>query len=275
LLLVAIRDCLAGRPAVTLITGEPGVGKTRLMDEVCARAGAELGARTLRGFAVESGGMPAYFPLSRALRPAVARLVSAESSSIRPASMLAEAGIVAADFDGFAPSAPLTPEAERLRLLDACTEVLLLLAARGPVLLALDDLQWADDGTWDLLTYLVRSAGEAPLGVVVACRDEALGPAASGARALAELNRLRLLVHVPLQRLPAESTRRLAEALVGGPLGEDLATMLARRSEGNPFFVEELVRGLGGTIASAAPSPGTGAGPSASLRAGRSSHPPP
>ena len=248
LLLAAARECLAGRPAVILITGEPGVGKTRLMEEVSSRAAAELGTRTLKGFAAESGGMPAYFPLSRALRGAVARLVSTDPHSIRPASMLAEAGIVASDFDGFVPSAPLSPDAERLRLLDACTEVVLLLAAGKPLILALDDLQWADSSTWDLLAYLVRSADEAPLCVLVACRDEALSPVASGARALAELNRLRLLVHVPLAPLAANSTRLLAEALVGSPVGDDLATLLTHQSEGNPFFLEELVRGLSNTL---------------------------
>jgi predicted ATPase len=151
MLLAALRDCAAGRPEVALISGEPGVGKTRLMAEVAARAGPELGARTLTGFAVESGGMPAYFPLSRALRAAVTPLASADPSSARAASVLAEAGMVAADFDGFAPPAPLPPEAERLRLFDACTELCLLLAKRQRLLLALDDLQWADRGTWDML----------------------------------------------------------------------------------------------------------------------------
>ena len=96
-LLAAVQDCCRGQPMVILITGEPGVGKTRLMTEVSARAAAELGARVLTGSAIESGGMPAYYPIGRAIRGAVDQLVRSAPAIGQSASILAKAGLVTSE----------------------------------------------------------------------------------------------------------------------------------------------------------------------------------
>jgi DNA-binding CsgD family transcriptional regulator len=247
-LLSAVQDCCRGQPMVMLITGEPGVGKTRLMTEVGARATAELGAQVLTGSAIESGGMPAYFPIGRAIRGAVDQLVRSAPAISQSASILAKAGLVSADFPGFRLPASLAPDAERLRLYDAFTEICLHLAAERPLLLALDDLQWADTGTWEVIAYATRAATTSPVGIVVAGRDEIFAPGRSSLPALGELNRNRLLFHLPLPRLTPATVRLLGQDLLGGPLADELAEALARRSEGNPFFAEELLRGLRGRV---------------------------
>ena len=243
-LLSVIHGCFQGQPMVILITGEPGVGKTRLMTEVGAAAASELNANVLAGFAIETGGMPSGFPISRAIKGAVDQLAREVPAIAAPASVLAMAGLVSADFPGFRGPASLAPDAERVRLYDAFADVCLHLAKQRPLLLALDDLQWADAGTWQMLAYGARAANAAPLGIVLACRDEVLAPGGAGTQALVELNRHRLLAHLPLPRLTPEAVRLLGQELLGGPVTDELAAALARRSEGNPFFAEEVLRGL-------------------------------
>src|SRR5919201_7146346 len=108
-LLSAIRSCVQGQPMVILITGEPGVGKTRLMMEVSATAASELNATVLAGFAIETGGMPSCFPISRAIKGAVDQLAREVPAIAAPASVLAVAGLVGADFPGFRAPASLAP----------------------------------------------------------------------------------------------------------------------------------------------------------------------
>ena len=236
------------QPAVALITGEPGVGKTRLLTELIDTVSSNHEAVILTGYAIEGGGMLAYFPISRAISAAVADLAHSELASHRPASILVTAGLVNADFEGYQPPAELQPDAARLRLFDAFAEICLLLARERPLLLAFDDLHWADAGTWDMLAYVARAASGAPLSLVAACRDEVFASGSTGLAALEELNRQRLLSHLPLQRLGAAAVRSLGEELLGGQLTDELATALVRRSEGNPFFAEEVLRGLRGLL---------------------------
>lgn len=247
-LLAVIRGSFQGQPRVILITGEPGVGKTRLMAEVSSRAAAELDASVLTGFAIEGGGMLPYFPIGRAIRGAVDRLARSEPAISQPASLLAMAGLVGSGFPGFRPPATLAPDAERVRLYDAFADICLYLAQARPLLLVLDDLQWADTGTWEMVAYAARVASAAPVGIVIACRDEVLAPGRVGTHALVELNRHRLLVHQPLPRLTPEAVRLLGQGFLGGHLADELATALARRSEGNPFYAEEVLRGLSGRL---------------------------
>lgn len=182
--------------------------------------------------------MPSYFPLSRALD----RALTTEATIGDMLPVLAQAGIVTVERP---PPPPLAPEAERLRLLDALVEACTRLAAERPLLLQFDDLQWAESATWDALVYIVRSLGPAPVLVLVAVREEALqdssGPAA---RAIAELNRLRLVRHLPVHRLGVEDVRALAAGVLGGPVTPSLGAIIAGRSDGNPFLAEEILRDL-------------------------------
>ncbi|MGE3520828.1 MAG: AAA family ATPase, partial [Vicinamibacterales bacterium] len=228
---------LAGRASVLLLSGEPGVGKTRLL-AAAAESAAGRGFRVLHGYAVESGGVPSHFPLTRALD----RVLTAEASVADLLPVLARAGIVTAELP--APP-PLTPEGDRLRLFDALVEACARLATARPLLLQFDDLQWVEAPTWDALTYVVRSLEQAPMLVIGAVRDEALQDAGGPAgRAIAELNRLRLVRHLPVHRLGVADVRALAAGILGGPVTPALGSIIAGRSEGNPFLAEEILRDL-------------------------------
>jgi predicted ATPase/DNA-binding CsgD family transcriptional regulator len=242
-LLAAVQGCVHGRAQVMLMTGEPGVGKTRLMAEVVARAESELNVCVLSGYALEAGGTPPYFPIRRAIQRALAPLIRDRPEFCQPASILAAAGLVDAENHGFRQPASLAPDAERLRLFDAFADFCLQLAQQRPLLLALDDLHWADAGTWDMVAYAARAASAGTFGVLIACRDEILATGGAGQHALVELSRQRLLLHLPVSRLTPDAVRLLGQELLGGQLADDLAATLARRSEGNPFYAEEVLRG--------------------------------
>jgi tetratricopeptide (TPR) repeat protein len=234
----------AGRPAAVLITGESGAGKTRLLVDAVGSLSA-AGAGVLSGYALDLGeGAPSFLPLGRALAGAGRDLERAGDSLADALRVLAAAGM------GPAPArAPalvaLPPAAERLRVLDALTDVCLRLARDRPLVLALDDMQWAAPEPWDAVAYLVRAAGDAPVLVLLAAREEVLASATGApAAAIEELRRLRRLIILTLGRLAQADIERLTASWLGGPAAPELARIVTRRSEGNPFFAEETLADL-------------------------------
>jgi predicted ATPase/DNA-binding CsgD family transcriptional regulator len=233
--LEALRGALAkgrrGEPSVVAITGEPGIGKSYLLRALSDEPGVTL----LRGFSLEAD-TPPYFPLRRAL----ARLDRADAlpnvGAARP--VLAAAGIVSAGGSAEAGAA------DRLAVFDALTELFISLAAEAPVLLVLDDMQWASTSAWEAVSYLARAAEGAAITVVVASRPEGIEPTGPGADAIAELRRNGLLQLLRLKPLTPEGTAKLVSNLLDGEPAPPLLAALAARTEGNPFFVEEVVRSL-------------------------------
>jgi predicted ATPase len=162
----------AGRMGVVLLAGEPGIGKTRLLDAFAARATA-AGARVLRGGASEAAGMPPYLPFLEALGQHV-RATPPNDLQVQAGDM---AGILASILPELAAqlgetprSYPLPPEQARLRLYEAVSAFLAALANERPLALIFDDVQWADGATLDLLAYLARRQRAIPLLVAGAYR---------------------------------------------------------------------------------------------------------
>ena len=236
----AVESALRGEGQALLVTGEPGIGKTRLVAEA-SRLAQEAGARVLVGTAVEGGGMPAFYPFYEAMRPLVRELETAETARDR-LSVLAAAGVASARAGLEAPPA-LSAESDRLRLFD--TVLNLLTPDERPTLLALDDVQWAEASTWALVAFIARALPRLPLVLVLAARPEVLdGTDAAASSALTELGHQRRLRHLQLNRLQAGEVQSLVLQVLGGELDERLATRLFELSEGNPFFVEEVLQSL-------------------------------
>ncbi len=236
--------CAAARarePAVLLISGEPGGGKSRLLAEAAAIAQAE-GMRWCEGYALEAAGMPPFDPIARALG-AVLRHTDAGVDLSDLLAVLSAAGIAPRTARREAPPR-LDPDAARLRLLDAIAATVLRLAETAPLALALDDMQWADTGTWEAIVYMVRAVRRAPVLVLLALRDETLQPGHPAGRAMNELNRLRLLVPVPLSRLGDADVLALVADATDGRAAPALGRAIVERSGGNPFFAEELIYDL-------------------------------
>lgn len=160
----------AGRPAVVEVTGEPGIGKTRLLDEL-TRAAGRRGYVVARGGAEEGDRDIPYAAITHALDP----LVDALGPRILGAPEQAQ---LAAMFPSLAGRrvAPASLEGpERRRLFTAVRALLVQLAQRRPLVLALDDLQWADGGSVELLSYLLRRPPAGPVLIALAYRPREVG----------------------------------------------------------------------------------------------------
>lgn len=246
LLAHGLAEARAGQPGVILLAGEPGIGKTRLLDEFRLRA-LHGGASVLRGGASQAEGMPAYLPFLEALGEQIAQ---APPERLRE-QLGPNAPVLAPLLPGIAQRLPdldslyaLPPEQERLRLFEAVVEFLRASAQTAPLVVLLDDLQWADGATCDLLVHVARRAAETPLFIVGAYREGELEDNPALVRAVAELNRRRLLLSAALRPLAAEESARLTANLLPGTVAPEVGALLHRQSEGNPFFIEELLQAL-------------------------------
>ena len=211
---VALADAVAGRGGLLLVTGEPGIGKSALLAEQVRRAGA-AGVRVVRGAGLSQSGAPPYWLWTQVLRglapdqfPDAARLLDrAGGATERPA--------------------------DRFRLFDA---VRAALAAAAPLLVALDDLQWADAESLRLLEFLHRALAADQVLLLGAYRDEEAGPA------LRTLAATATAAGLPLVGLDAEGVAALMAEVAGPAPGAELAESMRRRCGGNPLFVRELTR---------------------------------
>jgi hypothetical protein len=235
----AVEDAAAGRGRVVLLTGEPGIGKTAVAGGA-AEVARELGALVLWAACWQDEGAPGYWPWVQVARrlpsatvapaggwPALARLLHGAGAP-EPSELESEA----------------SPEAARFQLFDELTSALLAAAEARPVVVVLDDLQWADGASLLLLGFLARRLRDARLLVVGTCRDAELEPGDRAASLLAAVAAAGTVL--PLAPLTAAEV----EVVMAGVLGErpapGLAAEVHRRSGGNPFFVQELARLLGG-----------------------------
>lgn len=234
----------AGQMAITLVSGEPGIGKTRLLDELAARA-TVAGARVLYGSATEAEGMPPYLPFLEALahhiRAATPDELRAQTGANAPilAALLPELQLRLGELPS---SVHLAPEQARLRLYEAVGALLGAIASERPLLLLLDDLHWADPATLDLLCYIAAHQRAARLMALGAYREGEATHTQAFERMLATLHRLRIVNVLALGSLSTGEVARLAESHLGGALDPSASRLLYRQSEGNPFFAEELLR---------------------------------
>ena len=237
-------DACAGTGSVALLIGEPGIGKTRTAEELAADARLR-GARVLWGRCYEGEGAPAYWPW--------VQLIRAYVRGHDPRALLAEMGPGAADIaqvvpevgerlPGLAPPPPLEPTQARFRLFDSVTTFLANAASGQPLVLVLDDLHWADTPSLLLLQFLARELRRSRLLVVATYRDVEVGRRHPLSQTLAELARERISRRVPLRGFAHEDVARFIELTTGLLPPAELVAAVVGETEGNPFFVTEVVR---------------------------------
>ncbi|ASR35402.1 LuxR family transcriptional regulator [Prauserella marina] len=266
---VAFDDADARRARAVLVSGDAGVGKTRLLAELTeyarSRDAVVLGGRCLD---LRDGGLP-YLPFAEALaallpgaegngggapdsgdpgiaeviagalraRPALTRLLP--SDTVIPAH--AAHGYGQETESGPRPRPRVEQDVGQLQLYDAVLGVLTDIAAHRPVVLVVEDLHWADGSTRDLLSFLLSRLRSQRLLVVGSYREEDVHRRHPLRALLAELVRLPTVERIELRPMSDVDTRMFVRALAEEPLAPSVVTTLARRSEGNPFFVEELL----------------------------------
>jgi DNA-binding SARP family transcriptional activator len=232
---------------IALVGGEPGSGKTRLMRELAERV-ISSGLRVLYG-ACDPAVRTPYQPLVEALEPTLGEFEADESepgARRHPPSLTRllprlRAGDPAAAITG---AETKDPDAERHELHAALTALLTRLARDSPVVLALDDLQWADASSLTLLRHFARTLGAAPIVVLLLFRDGD-GELREGLHStLAELYRLDGVVRIGLGALEVADVQELVTRSSDGVRGADneLAEQLVGLTDGNPFLVGEVWR---------------------------------
>ncbi len=235
------------RGHLVLLSGEPGVGKTRLAQDLIAYAQAG-GATVLRGGCYEFEATTPYLPFVESFREwthwqSIDQLRTLLGPTAPEIAKLAPE--IDARLGGLAPNAALSPGEERLRLFDNVARFLQSLAAARGLLVFVDDIHWADQGTLSLLHYLLRHLKDRRVLVLAAYREIELDRSHPLAAALVEWNRERLATRLALGRLSRADTGALLATLFGqASVADDFANALYRETEGNPFFVEEVVKSL-------------------------------
>lgn len=238
-----VRSAIAGHGGVVLVSGEPGVGKTRLIEEVATEA-ENRRMRVLVGHCVEMEGVTPYLPFVEILEAA---LISPRSPAVYREALGELAPEIARLVPGLGRFFPdlalpleLPPEQARRYLWDSVAEFLRRISQAGSLLLVLEDLHWGDESTFHLLGYLAPLVAEMPVLIVASYRDTEVGPAHPLAPTLQELTRRRLAERISLSRLSPTDVTTMVTGLAEQAPPAALIDVIQSETEGNPFFVEEV-----------------------------------
>jgi len=242
----AFDGAMSGQGALMMVVGEPGIGKTALCEQLATYVTLR-GGKTLVGHCYEEGSLSLpYLAFVEAMRSYV---LSRETRDLRR-----ELGTGAADVARIVsevreklkvePRPPGDPEEERYRLMQAVTSFLTSAATVQPLLIILEDLHDSDKGTLEMLTHVSRNLSGARLLIVGTYRDVEVDRSHPLSAALAELRRVATFDRVLLRGLNADEVRRMLESITRQEVPWGLAEAVHRQTEGNPLFVQEVVRYL-------------------------------
>ncbi|MEX1255402.1 MAG: AAA family ATPase [Dehalococcoidia bacterium] len=239
-----LQEAVAGQGGVALVRGEVGVGKTRLLRQF-ARSAAGEGVVLTEGNWYESQQTPAYVGFRECLlqlvaQNAVRRTIRPESPYVRD---LARLDPEFARLLGVEPDR-LGDSDEPYRLWQGVSLLLKAAARAAPTIVVLDDLQWADQGSLELLGFLGRDVGETRLLILAAYREDDVADDHPLLKSIWSLRQARSLSVINLRGLNSTEVRSMAESVSGSRVDDPVLDSLYELTQGNPLFVEEMMRDL-------------------------------
>lgn len=246
----SLEGTLSGKGSLAMLVGEPGIGKTRLAEEFGVYAGLR-GAQVLTGHCYEGESALPYRPFIEAFRQYTRSRPDAElRAQLGPgapeiATLVSE---IRQRFPDIEEAPKLDPDAERLRLFESVTEFLRNASHAQPLVFHLDDLHWSDKPSLLLLQHLAQRTAHERLLILGAYRDVELERTHPLSEVLGNLRRLPNYRRVLLRGLPQESVVDLLTVIdpseEGAPARQALAAALFQETEGNPFFIREVLAHL-------------------------------
>jgi predicted ATPase len=246
-----LRKCLLGvkngQGRIVIIAGPPGIGKTRIAGEAGNEA-RQQGFVALAGNCYDRKDSVPFVPFVEVLEVVLARAPG-------PAAIREILGDQAAELSRLLPQAlrlfpdlpvPMQVSAEQSRrmLFNAIVDLFRRQSALNPLLLLLEDLHWADEGTLALLTHLARSISTMPVMIIATHRSDDIDMKPPLSNTLDELSRLGIVEQLPLGGLPKPAVAKMIELLSGQESPPALVEWIYSNTDGNPLFVEELIRDL-------------------------------
>ncbi|MEK6304460.1 MAG: protein kinase [Acidobacteriota bacterium] len=241
---VALHETVSGKGHLFMLVGEPGSGKTRMTEQLATYARL-CNAQVLTGSCYEGEGAPAFWPWLQ--------IVRSYAQELEPEKLLSIMGPGAADIaqvvseirerlPELPPPPTLEPEQARFRLFDSVTTFLKNASKLQPLVVILDDLHWADKPSLLLLQFLARELKDACILVIGTYRDMELGRQHPLSQTLGELSRQGLSARIVLRGLTEQDVARFIEMTTGIKPPESLVSTVYQQTEGNPFFLSEIVR---------------------------------
>ena len=220
-----------------VIEGEAGIGKTRMLDATAdLAAGMDHPYWVLDVAADEELRGP--FLLFRSLLNSPRTIAIAQQAMSLEALDRAQEAVAGSG----ARAEGLSPQERMLRTFDEVTSAFLALTRERPLALLFDDVQWADDDSIQLIRYLVRTLASGPIFLLISLRPHSDSVSGGAGKLIADLDRMRVTQVLRLQRLSRLQTGELLKSLLGSPVDDATVASFHARSEGVPFFAEELAR---------------------------------
>ncbi|MDQ3986358.1 MAG: AAA family ATPase [Actinomycetota bacterium] len=241
-----LNDLSKGTGALVLISGEPGVGKTRLAEEASKEA-SRRGHRTLVGRSYDVDSPVPYLPFTELLE-AAAKEVDSDTFRIALGDAAGEIAKIMPQlrnvYDDIPPGLELPPEQERRYLFNSIVEFLKRAASTRPLVLMLDDIHWADEASLSVLQQVAQHLESIPVLIIGTYRDVELDVNRPLVRVLDDLLRRRLAHRISLKRFSEGAVEAMLTKLADREPPRNLVQAVYRETDGNAFFVEEVFRHL-------------------------------
>jgi DNA-binding CsgD family transcriptional regulator len=239
-------DAIASSTQLTLLVGEPGIGKTRLVEEL-AEIATGKNVTVAWGACLDGGGAPPHWPwiqilesLNRQLEGGIAALQSASIEKLAP--LLPELGLETPTSGKT--TNPTNQTDEEFGIGRAIREVISRTASQNPLLLIIEDVHWSDEASLATINLLANSIRDLPILILITYRDTDVSRTHALASILPSLTRAPNATRIPIVGLESDDIGTMLTELAGDSAEEIQANDIATRTGGNPFFIREIAAAL-------------------------------